>query len=470
MVAIGIWVGRGSKDLSQYLLGGRDVPWWAILGSIVATETSTATFLSVPGIAFAPGGDLRFLQIAFGYLVGRTLVAYLLMPLFFRGKIFSAYQILESRFGNKTKQSASMLFLVTRNLGDGLRLFLAGIALQVVLGIDLHVSICVIGIATIIYTFLGGMKAVIWSDCLQLVIYMVGGVVALVLLSKSFPNGWSGLTDFGLSQDKFRIFDFRVLSHDSFFSDTYTFWAGIIGGATLTLGTHGTDQMMVQRYLAARSQRDASIAVVASGVVVAIQFVLFLLIGVGLSGYYTEISPQTFGKGDQVFASYIVEQMPIGLAGLTLAAVFAAAMSTLSSSLNSSSAAAINDLWIPWQTRQGTEPNARQQLNASRWMTVVFGVVQIIIGIGASYVSQSVVSDALAIAGFTAGIMLGVFLLGAFDQKSSQPGVLSGMVVGVVVLTFIKFDTSVAWPWYPVIGTVVTSGVGCVVSRSVKSR
>jgi SSS family transporter len=467
MVALGVWVGRDQKDLSGYLLGGRDLPWWAILGSIVATETSTATFLSVPGVAFAADGDMRFLQLAVGFVVGRVIVAIVLVPLYFRGKIFSAYEVLQQRFGGASKQCASMLFLVTRNLGDGLRLFLAGIALEKVLGIDLHWCIVVIGIATIVYTFFGGMKAVIWSDCIQFVVYMLGGLLALKILVNYFPGGWNELLDFGNTSGRFQVFDFRLQSTETFsvLTETYTFWSGLIGGAVLTLGTHGTDQMFVQRYLSARSQRDAQRAVVASGFVVLGQFVLFLLLGVALACYYTNINPQAFERNDEVFAAFIVDHLPVGMVGITLAAVFAAAMSTLSSSLNSSAAAAVADFYMPWASSEAGDVAPGKLLSVSRRFTIFFGIVQIAIGIGASYISDSVVGDALAIAGFTAGILLGVFALGVFTRSTHQRGALVGMLVGIVVLALVKFETATAWPWFAIIGSVATFASGYVASQ-----
>lgn len=469
MVALGLWVGREQKDLSGYLLGGRDLPWWAILGSIVATETSTATFLSVPGIAFAAEGDMRFLQLAIGYIVGRIIVAFVLLPLYFRGKMFTAYEVLQRRFGGASKRCASILFLVTRNLSDGLRLFLAGIALEKVLGLDLNLCIVVIGIATIVYTFFGGMKAVIWSDCIQFVVYMIGGLLALKILVDFFPGGWPELVQFGNSTGRFEVLDFRWRPTDSFnlLTEPFTFWSGLIGGAALTLGTHGTDQIIVQRYLSARGQRDAQKAIIASGFVVFAQFAIFLVLGVALACYYTNINPQSFERNDEVFAAFIVDHLPVGLVGITLAAVFAAAMSTLSSSLNSSAAAAVADFYQPWASRGGAEPTPERLLSWSRRFTILFGIVQIVIGIGASYVSESVVGDALAIAGFTAGILLGVFALGVFTKFTHQRGVLVGMVVGIAVLTVVKFGTSVAWPWFAIIGASTTFATGCLISKLV---
>jgi SSS family transporter len=457
VVALGIWVGRGQRDLNSYLLGGRDLPWWAILGSLVATETSTATFLSVPGVAFAKAtGDLRFLQLTFGLLLGRALITLVFLPLFFRGQIYTAYQVLEHRFGGATKQVASLVFLVTRNLGDGLRLYLTAIALEQVSGFSLPLCVALIGVATIVYTVFGGMKSVVWNDCVQFVVYMLGGLLAGIVILYRLPDGWSEFVEFGTIHSKFRVFDFRWE-----LGEPYTFWAGIVGGMFLTLGTHGTDQMMVQRYLCARSQRDAGRALVCSGVVVMLQFALFLLVGVGLACFYDRFHPNTtFASDDHVFATFIVREMPfnVGLIGLLLAAVFAAAMSTLSSSLNSSASAAVNDFYATWWK---TPPSQKHLLGASRLLTIVFGVIQIGIGIAAMAFASNVVSDALAIASFSAGLLLGLFFLGVLTKRVNQTSAFVGLLFGVVALTVAKFGlpvlgVSIAWPWFGFLGAVTT--------------
>ena len=437
----GAWVGRKSVSASDYLLGDRQMPWWSVLGSIVATETSTATFLSVPGVAYAAEGNLGFLQLVIGFILGRMIISVALLPLYFQGRLFTAYQVLQQRFGRRTQRAASLLFLVTRNLGDGLRLFLTAIVLQKVAGLSLPLCILLIGIATIVYTFLGGMKAVIWNDCIQFVVYIGGGILALLLIISQLDGGLDTLMAWSESRDKFRMFDFSLS-----LSTTYTFWAGIIGGTTLTLGTHGTDQMMVQRYLCTASHREAAKALILSGFVVFFQFLLFLILGVALACFYQE---RVFESGDQVFATFIVEEMPVGLVGLTLAAVFSAAMSTLSSSLNSSATAVVNDF--------GSDARSDQErVKLSRRTTVCFGLLQIAIGIGASFWSTSVVGDALAIAGFSAGIILGVFILGSLPVRCAEASVVAAMSLAVLVLLLVHFLTDVAWPWYAPVGVCST--------------
>ncbi len=466
-VFIGIWVGRGQRDLSGYLLGGRDLPWWAILGSIVATETSTATVLSVPGVAFAKEtGDLGFLQLTFGYILGRTLIVYFLLPLYFQGKLFTAYQVLEDRFGGATKKTASLIFLVTRNLGDGLRLFLAAVALQKVME-TWPLASCVIamGVVTIVYTVFGGMKSVVWNDCIQLVIYMVGGVIAAWIILSRLPSGWETLQAYGLEHGKFQVIEWRFL-----IGDPYTIWAGVIGGMFLTLGTHGTDQMMVQRYLCARSQVDAGRALIASGFVVLLQFLLFLLLGVGLACFYDLEYPGRVFEKDREFATFIVEEMPrnIGIVGLLLAAVFAAAMSTLSSSLNSSASAVVNDFWA---ANRAKEESAESLVQTSRVVTILFGILQIGIGIAADRFDSRVVGSALSIAGFSAGLLLGVFALGVVTRRVQQSACLIGLLVGLVTLLTVafvlpRFNLAVAWPWWALIGGAATF-LGGVVSQQV---
>lgn len=465
VVAVGFWVGRGQRDLQSYLLGGRNVPWWVILGSLVATETSTATFLSVPGIAYAQNhGDLRFLQLTFGYILGRWLIAVVLLPWFFRGKLYTAYEVLHKRFGGATKTTASAIFLVTRNLSDGLRLYLTAIALREVVGFSLPACITMIGVATIVYTVFGGMKSVVWNDCVQFIVYVTGGAVALVMIGQRLPGGWNELIAYGLEHDKFQLFDFHWE-----LADPYTFWAGLFGGMFLTLGTHGTDQMMVQRYLCARNVRDAGRALVASGFVVFVQFALFLLLGVALASYYARFPPAVpFEKPDYVFATFIVREVTpdVGLIGLLLAAVFAAAMSTLSSSLNSSASAFVADFYLP---SRRVKPSEKHLVYTSRLATIAFGIVQIGVGIAADHFSGSVVADALAIASFAAGLLLGIFLLGVLTERVGQAAGLVGMIAGLAAVFSAKFvapgfDIEIGWPWFALIGAVVTFSVGCAAS------
>jgi len=464
VVGFGLWIGRNQRDISSYLLGGKNLPWWAVLFSIVATETSTVTFLSVPGLAFDPKeGSLLFLQLTFGFILGRLVVVLLFLPHYFRGELFTAYEVLDRRFGGATKQTASLLFLVTRNLADGLRLYLTAIVLEHVAGLDLSVSIVVIGLTTIVYTFAGGMKSVVWNDCIQFVVYMAGAVLAAAVILDKLPGGWAELSDFAAEHHKFRLLDF---SFDP--TQRYTFWSGLAGGSFLSLATHGTDQLMVQRYLAAGSRTKAARALAMSGFVICGQFALFLLIGVGLACFYHLNPPPTpFADNDEVFARFIVDYLPVGLVGVTLAAVFSAAMSTLSSSLNSSATAAVNDLYLPLLKKK---PSAKRLLRVSRKLTVLFGLIQIGVGIVGQHLAESVVDSVLAIASFTTGAILGVFFLGVLTTRVSQREALAGLVGGLGVLTAVAFATDLAWPWYAIVGSSATFAIGLLTTFAFAGR
>lgn len=459
-IALGLWVGRGQRDLADYMLGGRNLPWWALLGSIVATETSAVTFLSVPGISYAPGGDLRFLQLPLGYLIGRCLVVALLLPHYFRGELFSAYEVLSRRFGGGVRQVASVLFLVTRTLGDGLRLYLTALVVEKVSGLSLPVSVIVVGVTTVVYSIFGGIRSVVWTDCLQFATYLIGALLAAGLLIGVLPGGWTDLDAFAHDHDKFRMFD---LSFD--LTKPYTLWAGIIGGMFLALATHGADQLMVQRYLCARNEKEAGRALIASGVVVLFQFAMFLLIGIGLASYYDRFPPAApFQTNDQVFASFVVDHMPSGIVGLVLAAVFAAAMS---SSLNSSASSLLNDLLFPVMKRKFT---ASEELHLGRWASALFGGLQIAVGIFGGQLQKGVIESVLSIAGFSTGVILGVFFLGVLTTRATREGALWGMLTGLTVISAVAFGTKVAWPWYSIIGSTTTFAVGMAVSLLSKER
>jgi SSS family transporter len=465
---LGVWLGTTTQGLKGYFLGERDIPAWAVMISIVATETSTATVLSVPGVSYR--GDLTYLQLAMGYLLGRVVVATVLLPSYFRKQLFTAYQVLNERFGGATKTTASLLFLVTRTLGDGLRLFLAALVLRELTGWRMSEAIVAMSAATIVYTYLGGMKAVIWTDVIQFGIYIVGAVVALYVLVGEIDGGWDRIIDQARAAGKLRLFDFRLD-----LSLPFTFWAGLIGGMVLNTATHGADQLMVQRYLSARSQGQAAGALIASGFVVLVQFALFLLIGVALFVLNQDQPPSQPPRPDGEFIAFIGTYMPVGLKGLVVAAIFSAAMSTLSGSLNSSASTTVNDLYLPLAP-QASEAHL---LRLSKGLTVVWGVAQMGVAFAAIGLRDNVVNNALAIASFTTGIVLGLFLLGVLTRRVGQTSALIGLIAGVLAVSYVKFgpmlpewgapraypfSTALAWPWYALVGSSTVVIVGLLAS------
>jgi solute:Na+ symporter, SSS family len=477
----GVYFSRSQKDVKTYFVGSQRVPWWAIMASIVSTETSSVTFISVPGFAFT--GNFTFLQLVMGYLIGRSVISLFFVPQYFRGELLTVYQLLGQRFGPKVRRLASSLFLITRSLADGFRLYLTGLVLAAVLlalpGTEdtarslfpsltpavtiIIFSVLIMGVATIVYSYLGGMSAVIWTDVSQLGIYLIGAIVAAAVLLERIPGGWNEVIQAGMAAGKFTLFDFTLG-----LSKSYTFWSGVIGGAFLTMATHGTDQLMVQRYLCSDSPRSARVALLMSGAVVFVQFALFLFIGAMLYVYYNfhateQIAAFTINgvvQGDRIFPHFIVSHLPTGIVGLVIAAIAAAAFT---SSLNAQASTAMADFYMPLTGYQKSE---KHYLNASRIITAVWGVVQIVVGIIAIKMSRRVVDEVLGIASFTNGVILGVFLLGTFTKQVRQTAAIAGMIAGAGVMLWIKLFTAVSWQWYVLIGSLVTYVVGYLASRA----
>src|SRR6476620_6323072 len=455
IVLFGTWFGRKQKTASDYCLGDRSVPWWAVAFSIVATETSTITFISVPGIAFARGGNFQFLQLVFGYLLGRVVISLLFIPSYFRGQLLTVYQLLDRRFGGKIKVLAASLFVVMRNIADGIRLLLTAIVLAAVYisfqpganaELIIVASIVLIGVAMIVFTYFGGMEAVIWVEVIQLGIYIAGALAAAIILVNSIAGGLTTANALASQFGKYSVFDFAFD-----FTKTYTFWSGLIGGCFLTMSTHGTDQYLVQRYLCTDRPRNATVALLTSGGIVLAQFIGFLFIGVLLFAFYhpfTDPSDATAAatfpctSGDRVFPDFITKHMPSGLSGLVVAAIFAAAMS---SSLNAIAATAVNDLYKPFRPARSD----KHYLKVSHVLTLVWGVVQIGVALAVRNQPGSALSKALSVASLINGPILGVFLVCTFLRRVSQPPALIGMLVSSAVMLYIFLAPApIAWTWY----------------------
>jgi solute:Na+ symporter, SSS family len=444
---------RDQRSIRDYFLGGRTAPWWALTCSIVATETSTLTIISTPGIAYST--NMEFLQLVMGYLVARVILCIILIPQYFRGELFTAYQLLEKRFGARTKSTAASIFVVTRALAEGVRFAAIGKVVSVMLGMGERASVAIITLLTLFYTFQGGMSAVIWTDVVQFCLYIAGSVAAFFLLLHRIPMGWTGVAHAAAAAgDKLRIFDFHFS-----LTQSYTFWSGVIGGTFLTMASHGTDQTIVQRLLAARSERESKTALLASGVIIFVQFLLFLVIGVMLFVYRQHISFAIPGNDpDRIFPEFIVSQMPVGLAGLVLAAIFAVAMSNASGSLNSLASSSI----IDFSRARGLDvKDSAGQLRRSRHWTIFWGVL---LGLFGMIHWGPVLVAGLTIASITYGSLLGTFLLVIWNRRATARGAIAGMVAGLVGMALIYFYSPLAWTWYVLAGTIITFGVGSLVS------
>lgn len=453
VTALGIYFRRGSQNAKDYFLGGRTAPWWALAFSIVATETSTLTIIGTPAISY--GGNMTFLQLVFGYLIGRVLIVLLLLPGYFRGEFFTAYALIEKRFGARTRAVAATTFLVTRAVAEGVRVAAIALVVSVVLGTSEHLAVMVVIALTIVYTLEGGMKAVIWTDVAQFLLYLAGSGVTLWLLLHRVPGGWSEVTQVAATAGhKLQVLDFSF-----HWATKYTFWSGVIGGAFLTMASHGTDQTIVQRLLAARNQRDAGRALVASGVIVIVQFTVFLLIGVLLFVFAQHTPLLAPGERvDRILPLYLVREMPVGLAGLLLASIIAVAMSNASGSLNSLAASSILD----FSRLRGRATDTASFVKISRAMTLAWGLV--LMGFG--FVRWGPLLEAgLTVVALPLASLLGLFLLGTIDRRANATGALTGMFFGLAVILYVFKFTTVAFSWYVMIGAVVTFVVGAGTSR-----
>jgi SSS family solute:Na+ symporter len=440
------------RSLRDYFLAGRDIPWWAISLSIVAAETSTLTIISIPGLAYDT--NLTFLQVILGYVVGRVVISFVLLPHYFRGDLYTAYELIERRFGRNLRSLTAGLFLLTRTAAEGVRVYAVSIVVAIALGTGEITSIAIITILTLIYTFEGGLAAVIWTDVVQTMIYVGGTLIGLWTILHLVPGGWTAIHAAAASAGKLQVFDFRES-----FTIPYTFWAGVIGGAFFTTASHGTDQLIVQRLLAARSQRQSMTALVSSGVAILFQFVLFLIVGVMLWAYY-RLPSVTFGKPDRIYPTFIVSRMPHGISGLLIAAILAAAMSNLSAALNALSSSSIMDFYVRFRP----QADERTRMRLSRFSTFVWALLLFLIALVSLHRVGRVVEIGLQIASIAYGALLGVFLLGVLTRKANQAGAMVGMLFGFFVELYLWQWTHVPWTWWVMIGTIVTFGVGYVSS------
>ncbi|UCH66169.1 MAG: sodium:solute symporter [Ignavibacterium sp.] len=454
IAGIGSLSGGKQKTVTDYFLGSRQVSWWTVCFAIIAAETSTLTFISIPGLAYLT--NLNFLQVTFGYLIGRIIVAKYFLPAYYKGELKTAYSFLESRFGSKTRTFASIVFIVTRTAADGVRLFATAIPLYLILKIDPVIAIVMIAIIALIYTYTGGLKAVIKVDVLLMFLYIGSAILAVIYLINLLPDGWTSVLSSASVDNKFSILNLGFNNGISgFFSDPYTLIGGIIGGAFLSMASHGTDQLIVQRLFSIKNLKGAQKAIVGSGFIVIVQFAIFLVLGVMLYAYFGPLDT----RSDEIFPKFIIEALPSGVTGIIIAGLFAAAMSTLAGSMSSLSSSAMMDIYIPFFGKQLDED---RKLKISRILTITWAILLIFSAMIFKESSKAVVEIALSIASFTYGGLLGTFLLGLISKKVKQKEALIGFTTGIVVMVFVIFLTDIGWTWYTLIGvsaTIISSSI-----------
>lgn len=449
----------GAKNLHDYFLGSRSIPWIVACFSIVATETSTLTFISIPGLAYTQG--MGFLQVALGYLVGRIFVAVLLIPKYFDGEVDTVYAFLQKRFSVSSRKVVSVVFHITRLLADSVRLFATAIPLSVITGWDYRLSILIIGCATMVYTYYGGLRSVVIVDSIQLVLYIVCAFIGIGLIIDQLGLPISEILR-NIPADRLKIFSSGLSGGFRGLFGSYNIFSGLIGGAFLSFASHGTDHLLVQRVLACRDRRSAQKAMIASGVVVIFQFALFMLLGLFI---HQLIKGAAFARSDEILPYFIINHLPPGVRGLMLAGIFAAAMSTLSSSINSLSSSTVVDLL---ETDRKAMDESRK-VRFSRMISLVWGAVIIGISLLLQNTTNPLVEVGLSIASVTYGGMAGIFLLGRFTKRFDDRAAVAGVLISIGVNIFIAFFTSIFWLWYVVIGAVV-SCVGAWVLQALLRR
>jgi len=456
---------KSQHDLKDYFLGGRTTPWWAIALSIVSAETSTLTVIGTPALAF--GGDFGFLQVVLGYLLARVVISTLFLPHYFRGEMFTAYELMRRRFGERVRRFTAATFLILRALAEGVRVFALSLIVSIVLA-PLYArmgaaawaeagSIFVIVCLTLFYTFEGGLTAVIWTDVVQMFLYVGGAVLSFFVLLNRIPGGWAHAMSAAEAAGKFRVFDFRFSLTPAFFSRPYSFWAGVIGGCFLTTASHGTEQLMVQRLLAARNESESRLALYSSWIVILFQFTLFLAIGAFLFVWYRDAHLARPNPPDRLYPDFVWNNLPAGVAGLVIAAILAAGMSNLSAALNALASTTIMDFYKPIFASAAIS-QGRLMLLARR-ATVLWGAVLFAIALVARNV-KSVLEAGLSVASVLYGALLGAFLLGLLTKRVTGNAAMLGMAASLISMLCVNRLTHLAFTWYVVVGTAITVFVG----------
>jgi SSS family solute:Na+ symporter len=452
---------KSQRSLKDYFLGGHAAPWWAIALSIVSAETSTLTVIGTPVLSF--NGNFQFLQLILGYLLARIVISVLFLPQYFRGEMFTAYELMRRRFGERIRKLTAGTFLLLRALAEGVRVFAVSIVISTILGTGEVLSIFAIVCLTLFYTFEGGMTAVIWTDVVQMFLYVAGAVLSFFVILHQIPGGWAHVQQVGDAAHKFKMFDFRFSWTFDFFSRNYSFWAGLIGGCFLTTASHGTEQLLVQRLLSAKNEGQSRAALFSSWVVIFFQFALFLFIGLLLFVHYSDMHVAGPKPAEALYPSFVWNNLPAGVAGLVIAAILAAGMSNLSAALNALASTTVMDFYKPFAARRNPERPESHYLVVARRATVAWAVILFLVGVVARHWG-SVLEAGLTIASILYGSLLGVFLLGLLTRRVQENSAIVAMVAGLLLMIAIKRWTNIAFTWYVLIGTAATFLTGCVVS------
>ncbi len=483
VISIGWRVGKDERDANDYFLGNRRMPWWLVMISIYATALSALTFIGVPGVAFS--SDFNYLQLGIGDLIGRCLIAYLLLTAYYRGKVVSIYELLGQRFGPRTHDMGTIFFLITRTLASAVRLTGCAIAFSVVFDVSLLTSIWIIAFIALGYTMIGGIKAVLWTDLVQFILFMGAAVIAIFVVVSALPHGWSDLTAIGLAHEKFKVIHFSLQPGDPDywlnFSNPNSLIAGMLFGCFSTLAALGTDQDLVQRMLTCEKVKESQRALILTAIMNFPVTLIFLLVGTAMFCYYQSfpdpavtnfiVNKQT----DSIFPHFIKTVLEPGLRGFVISGMLAAGMSSVDSASNALASSAYIDIYKRYFKPHG---NDQQAVIVSRWFTGLFIFILALLAYFFGN-SESILWLGFKIVGYTYGAMLGIFLLAVLTKKRGHD--MANSIIMISSVAFVIFLTAkdigplqiwrewlltplgtdmIAWPWAIIIGTFWTFGLG----------
>lgn len=449
---VGARFGKDQESTQDYFLGGRKIPGWAIGLSVMATQASAITFIGAPGWGFE--GGLERLATFINVPLAMAVLIVILVPIFHRAGIYSIYELLERRFGALTRSLAALLFLIARGLATGVVLYAPALVLSVVTGWNVNLTIVLMAVIAVSYTVLGGISAVIWTDVIQMFVLWLGAILSMVLMVSSLPGGWSDVFAYGAANGMFDTLDFSLDP-----TVTYSVWAGLIGGTVMHIAYFGTDQSQIQRVLTSPSIAEGQRSLLIGGYLLVPQMLLFLFIGVMLAAYYQQHGLTAPDNLNELFPRYVVNAFPVGITGLVIAGVFAAAMSSLDSALNSLSAVTVRDFYARYVKPDADE---KHYLKASRWATIFWGLYATMFAFFAGNLGP-VIEAVNRIGSWFYGALLGTFLLAVLSHRSNGRGAVAGIVLGMAAVWAVS-QTDISWLYQNFVGLIVSVVVGYLVS------
>lgn len=453
VAVLGVYVGRNQHSTKDYFLGGRKIPWWSIGISVMATQAGAITFIGTPGWGYE--GGLERITTFINVPLAMAFLIVTIVPFFYRTNVYTAYEYLEKRFDKKTRLLTGSLFLISRGLATGITLFAPALVLSVITGWNINFTIILMAVLSIAYTVFGGISAVIWTDVAQMIVLWFGAIISAIAIYLQIPGGWSEILQVSSDAQLLDAFDF---SFD--LSVEYSIWAGIFGGFFLHAAYFGVDQSQIQRVLTSKSVKESQYSLIFTGFLLVPQMLLFLFIGVMLYAFYSHTGAPQYDDINELFPRFIVNELPVGISGLIIAGVFAGAMSSLDSALNSLSAVSIQGFYKKYMKKNASEAH---YLSASRWATILWGIYAMVFAFFAGNLGP-LIEVINKIGSYFYGSLLGVFILAIFTRRSNGLGAFTGVIAGMISVLLVDRLADISYLYNNLVGAVVAVAVGYFVS------